>query len=136
MCFIERPTIEAAKGSVMAKRRRGRGHFCWCCGRHRANEGFSGRGHGQHLCKDCAKLGREELAYRQTLRNIDRLVHPYGLIQRRQRASLERFLGHPDPRVRSYVAKIIVDDATKRAALAEERLAAPEEELASGADVL
>ena len=48
----------------------------------RANERFSGRGHAHHLCKDCAKLGKEELAYRQEIRNIDRLLDWDGLIRR------------------------------------------------------
>jgi hypothetical protein len=33
----------------------------------RPNERFSGRGHARHLCKECAKLGQEELAYRQAV---------------------------------------------------------------------
>ena len=45
----------------------------------RANEKFSGRGHAQHVCKDCARLGKEELAYRQAIRNMERLVT--GLLQ-------------------------------------------------------
>ena len=35
-----------------------RGHYCWVCGRIRANERFSGRGHRDHVCKDCAVLRR------------------------------------------------------------------------------
>jgi 3-methyladenine DNA glycosylase AlkD len=34
------------------------GHYCHVCGRHRANEKFSGKGHAQHVCKDCAKEQR------------------------------------------------------------------------------
>ena len=45
----------------------------------RANEKFSGKGHARHLCKDCARLGKEELAYRQAIRNMERLVT--GLLQ-------------------------------------------------------
>src|SRR5690554_3207161 len=35
-----------------------RGHFCKGCGRFLPNEKFSGRGHRQHLCKECKKSGR------------------------------------------------------------------------------
>jgi hypothetical protein len=35
-------------------------HDCRICGRYRANEKFSGRGHRTHVCKDCLRLPREE----------------------------------------------------------------------------
>ncbi|NLN87170.1 MAG: hypothetical protein GX133_06155 [Syntrophomonadaceae bacterium] len=36
------------------------GHYCRICGRTRANEKFSGKGHKNHVCKDCSgKSGRE-----------------------------------------------------------------------------
>jgi hypothetical protein len=31
------------------------GHFCKICQRYRANEKFGGRGHAQHICKDCQR---------------------------------------------------------------------------------
>jgi DNA replicative helicase MCM subunit Mcm2 (Cdc46/Mcm family) len=31
------------------------GHYCRICGRERANERFSGKGHAAHVCKDCAR---------------------------------------------------------------------------------
>jgi hypothetical protein len=34
------------------------GHCCRICGRTRANEKFSGRGHRDHVCKDCQRLPR------------------------------------------------------------------------------
>jgi len=36
------------------------GHYCRICGRYRANEKFSGKGHRIHVCKDCARLPVEE----------------------------------------------------------------------------
>ena len=32
------------------------GHFCYVCGEHKANEKFSGRGHANHMCKQCHAL--------------------------------------------------------------------------------
>lgn len=32
------------------------GHYCKICGRTRANERFSGKGHKQHICKECMSL--------------------------------------------------------------------------------
>jgi hypothetical protein len=82
------------------KRKRS-GHWCWCCGRHRANERFSGRGHGRHLCKDCKKLGGVELAYRQAVFNIDRLV-PKRLREVERIAQT-----HPDARVQDHARGVL-----------------------------
>ena len=43
----------------MAKKNK-QGHFCRICRRHRANEKFSGKGHQQHVCKDCNKELQQE----------------------------------------------------------------------------
>ncbi len=88
------------------KKRKRSGHFCWSCGQHRPNEHFSGRGHAHHLCKDCSKLGKEELEYRQHVRNIDRLVDWDGRIRRKQRRTFERYLSHPNERVLAYAQQI------------------------------
>lgn len=37
----------------MSKKQPKQGHFCRICHRYRANEKFSGKGHRQHICKDC-----------------------------------------------------------------------------------
>lgn len=87
----------------MGKRKRKRlpGHFCWVCGRQRPNEKFSGAGHKRHVCRDCAKLGPDELAYRQSVRDLDRCTTREGFIRRKQRAAFERFLRHEDPQIRA-----------------------------------
>jgi len=36
------------------------GHYCYACGRRRADEKFSRKGHATHLCKDCASEKRAE----------------------------------------------------------------------------
>jgi len=35
------------------------GHYCRICGKRKANEKFSGRGHAAHICKACAKRGNK-----------------------------------------------------------------------------
>ena len=47
------------------------GHYGWVCGRTRANEKFSGKGHARHVCKDCQRLPREERDAVQALRDIE-----------------------------------------------------------------
>jgi len=37
-----------------------RGHYCRVCGRRRANEKYSGKGHAKHICKDCERRRRTE----------------------------------------------------------------------------
>ena len=87
----------------MAKKRpKYRGCFCWCCGQIRPNERLSGRGHARHLCRDCAKLDQAELEYRQHIRDIERTLDWDGRIRRRQRKVFERFLNHPNHRVRAF----------------------------------
>jgi hypothetical protein len=81
-------------------------HFCWACGRMRLNERFSGRGRARHLCRDCSKLGPEELAYRQGGRALDRLVVWSGGVPRRHRKACESFLRHSNSRLRQYAAGV------------------------------
>ena len=42
-------------------------HYCWTCGRSRANERFSGRGHRDHVCRECQKLPAAEQDRRRAL---------------------------------------------------------------------
>lgn len=94
--------------------RRGRrklpGRFCWCCGRRRPNESFTRRG----VCRDCVKLGREEIAYRQHVRNIDRLLTWDGLVRPTQRRTFEKYLQHPDARVRAYAEGVKAMEEERR----------------------
>ena len=76
--------------------------FCWSCGRMRANEKFSGRGHSEHLCKDCARLGKEELSYRQSVRNLERLLTWDGRVPRENREQFKKYLNHENERVRAF----------------------------------
>jgi hypothetical protein len=97
------------------KRPKYRGYFCWCCGQIRPNERFSGRGHARHLCRDCAKLDQADLEYRQHIRNIERTLDWDGRIRRRQRKVFERFLNHPNPRVRAFAIEAKKRDEELRA---------------------
>jgi len=50
-------------------KKKGQGHYCRVCGRHRANEKFSGKGHAQHICKDCAR--EQKATARQRRKDIN-----------------------------------------------------------------
>jgi hypothetical protein len=89
--------------------RRRSGHHCWCCRRTRPNERFSGRDHARYLCRECAHLPAEEREYRQGERDIERLLRGGFHVPRRHRAQLDRFLQHPNARVRD-LAQGILDE--------------------------
>jgi len=102
----------------MSRKRRS-GQYCWSCARRRANEKFSGKGHVRHLCKDCARLGKGELAYRQTMRNLNRLLNWNGHVSRRNHEQFRKYLDHQDERIRAYACQI---ETAWAWAVAEQRL--------------
>lgn len=62
----------------MTKRdkRKQQGHYCKICGRYRANEKFSGKGHAQHICKDC---NRELQAQKREKKRAKQMATEAGL---------------------------------------------------------
>lgn len=116
----ESARILFSSGAVKGRR----GHWCWCCGRVRPNERFSGRSHARHLCRDCATLGTEELRFRQAARDLARCFTWEGYLRRRERKSFEAFLHHPDSRVREHAAALL---ASSERLKKEDREAALEE---------
>jgi hypothetical protein len=113
------------------------GHYCWSCNRHRPNERFSGRNHGCHVCRDCARLPQEELEYRQGERDLDRLLHDGLFIPRRRRAQFDRLLQHRNARVRALARQILAEQERYRQErfrlLDEEVIDVDEGRLAGGA---
>jgi hypothetical protein len=106
--------MEAPVSRRRKQKRKLPGHYCWACDRRRPNEKFSGHGHARHLCRDCAKLGAEELAYRQALRNLERCATWAGIIPRKRRKSFETFLHHDNPRIRALAQQMQQEDQTTR----------------------
>ena len=53
--IIKKRLVSHRGGAVFKKM----GHYCRICGRTRANEKFSGKGHKKHICKDCAGKARK-----------------------------------------------------------------------------
>ena len=45
----------------MSKKQRQHGNYCWACEQYLANEQFSGKGHKNHICKQCSKHPKEKL---------------------------------------------------------------------------
>lgn len=80
-----------------------------------ANERFSGAGHARHLCKLCQRLGAEELAYRQAVRDLERLATWDGFIPRRKRRQFAGFWEHADVRIRALAQEMEQANAEARA---------------------
>jgi len=57
-----------ARTVIPKKKRKQQGHYCRRCGRRRANERFSGKGHAKHIYKDCVI---EQRAEQKRKRQID-----------------------------------------------------------------
>ena len=109
-----------------------RGHFCWCCRHLLPNERFSGGNHARHLCRECAHLPAEEREYRQCERDIARLLHDGLHVPRKRRAQFDRFLAHPNARVRALAQRILEEH--RRGAEELRRMRAAEEDWAEGLD--
>ena len=92
-----------------------------CVGAGDRTRGSPAKGHGKHVCRDCAKLGAEEIAYRQNVRNLERCVTWEGFIRRKERAAFDRFLKHEDPRVRAMAEELQRVDAQNREVASGER---------------
>ncbi len=112
--------MEAPVSQKKGRKRKLPGRYCWACGRRRSNEKFSGHGHAHHLCRDCTKLGAEELAYRQASRNIECCMTSEGVIPRKRRESFERFLHHDNSRIRAMAEEMQEEDRATRSLMRAE----------------
>jgi len=85
------------------------GHYCRICGRSRANEKFSGRGHRVHICKDCQRRPVEE---RDRIQCIDELYDFLGQshISQKNLDRLGILTHHSDPGVQK-LANLVLDIA-------------------------
>ncbi|MDX9721093.1 MAG: hypothetical protein RBU37_10105 [Myxococcota bacterium] len=94
----------------MARRGQAKGHYCWVCDRWRAHERFTGKGHRRHVCRDCAKLPAEELAFRQAVCDLERCVRRGGILKRHKK-TFAAFLEHGDPRIRALAFAFLRESA-------------------------
>ncbi len=61
---------------------------------------------------DCQKLGGEELAYRQAVRNIDGMLQwETGRVKRKQRTNIAHYLTDPNERIRRYAEGVVARGA-------------------------
>lgn len=85
------------------------GHWCRICGRTRPNEKFSGKGHKNHICKECSRKPREEIE------EIDQKNEVFGFlkqsnISRKNVARLEKLTSSSNKEI-SELASIVLEVA-------------------------
>jgi hypothetical protein len=82
------------------------GHHCRICGRTRANEKFSGRGHRDHICKDCQRMPREQ---RDRIERLDELRDflDQSNISAKNIERLKALATHSDPEVRTLAGLVL-----------------------------
>lgn len=85
------------------------GHYCRICGRSRANEKSSGRGHRQHVCKDCRKMPREKRRRIECLDELHDFLHQSN-ISAKNLKRLKELGKQADPEV-AILAALILDIA-------------------------
>ena len=73
------------------------GHYCKICGQHKANEKFSGKGHANHICRECASLPAEQKAEMET---ITKILNLPGYITITQKTWLKNRTEDHRPKVR------------------------------------
>ena len=85
------------------------GHYCRICGRIRANERFSGRGHRDHICKECQRRPREELVRSEILDELYGFLDQSNISEKNVRR-LETLNRHADDTI-SQMAILLCDIA-------------------------
>jgi ribosome-binding protein aMBF1 (putative translation factor) len=82
-------------------------HYCRICGRYRANEKFSGKGHATHVCKDCMKLPKVERQHIEERDEISRFLNQSN-ISGKNLARLQRLTASSDKEV-ARMAKLVLE---------------------------
>jgi ribosome-binding protein aMBF1 (putative translation factor) len=82
------------------------GHWCKICGRNRANEKFSRKGHKTHICKECAKMPHEERVIMAQETEILGFLGHFN-ISKKNFARLERLSRSKYPRIAELASSIL-----------------------------
>jgi hypothetical protein len=82
------------------------GHYCRICGRERANEQFSGKGHKIHVCKRCQRLPKTQ---RRAIEDRDEIFGfmEQSHISRKNVTRLEKLARSEEPRVAGLAALVL-----------------------------
>jgi ribosome-binding protein aMBF1 (putative translation factor) len=82
------------------------GHYCRICGRERANEQFSGKGHRIHVCKRCQRMPKSKRKAIEDKDDIFGFMHQ-SHISEKNVARLEQMAKSENPEVASLAAIVL-----------------------------
>jgi ribosome-binding protein aMBF1 (putative translation factor) len=82
------------------------GHYCRIGGRRRPNEEFSRRGHQIHVCKDCARMPKEEREAIEQEEEIFQYLRQ-SHISNKNIARLEELAGSSKERIAEHAALVL-----------------------------
>src|SRR5262249_44509931 len=88
------------------------GHYCRICGRTRANEKFSGKGHKIHVCKTCMQMPVEQRRHIEETQEICGFL-AQSHIYNKNLARLEVLTASPDEEI-ARMARIVLEIGTVR----------------------
>jgi hypothetical protein len=85
------------------------GHYCRICGSSKPNEAFSGKGHRNHICKECSRLPKNEM---DAIEQKDEIINflNQSHISKKNISLLHSLVESPDEEV-AKLARIVLDVA-------------------------
>ena len=89
---------KSKKRKKKKSKHKGDKHFCWVCGEHKAHEKFSGRGHANHMCKQCHALPVAERNIMVATRRAENMAFRY--LNEQEIKWLRKKMNDPRPEVR------------------------------------
>jgi hypothetical protein len=82
-------------------------HFCWVCSSLLANERFTGRGHRQHVCRDCQRLPGEQRDAVAASQEISGMLFDQSHISGKNLVRLRHHLASPDAQIAAQAAAML-----------------------------
>lgn len=85
------------------------GHYCGICGSIKPNEAFNGKGHRNHICKECSRLPKNEIEAIEQKEEIFNFLNQ-SHISKKNISRLHSLVESPDEEVAN-LAGIVLDVA-------------------------
>ena len=85
------------------------GHWCRICGATKSNESFSGKGHKNHICKECSRKPKEEIEKIDHLAEIINFMDQSN-ISKKNKIRLKELVNSENNKI-SELAKLVLEVA-------------------------
>ena len=89
------------------------GHWCRICGATKSNESFSGKGHKNHICKECSRKPKEEIEKIDHLEEIFNFMDQSN-ISKKNKIRLKELVNSENIKI-SELAKLVLEVAMIKA---------------------